>query len=395
MQHQPPPPALAVFAHGFRPYFLIAGIWAVVPIAVWVSALHGAALPDGLFSPQQWHAHEMIAGFIGAAMCGFLLTAVPNWTGRRGYGGPPLVLVAGLFVAARIALWPGVALPPALAATIALLPIPAVLLMVLPALIRSRTPRLFGPPILILLFWFSDVLMLADAAGWQTGTFTTGRTLAINMALALVGLIGGRIVPSFTVNALRRAGRKASLNPIPRIDEAAMVALFAVAAVDVILPDSTVSGLVAAIAAVLVLLRLSGWHGLSTLGQPILWVLHLGYLMIAVALATKAAFLLAGWALGMYWMHLQAMGAIGLMILAVMSRAILGHTGRALVAPWPAAAGYALVPVAALLRAFGGFAMPYQAAIGLAGATWIAAYALFLFAFAPMLLRRRPDGKPG
>ena len=394
MKHFAPAP-FALFAHGFRPYFLIAGVWAVLPIAVWLAALHGMPFPDGLLAMPPWHAHEMTAGFIGAAMCGFLLAAVPNWTGRRGYGGPPLMAVVALFVAARIVLWPGMPVPAPLAATIALLPLPSVLLLALPALVRARTPRLFAPPILLLLFWFSDLLMLADAAGWKTGTFATGRMLGLNIALVLVGLIGGRIVPSFTVNALRRAGRPAELHRLPWIDEAAIAALLLVAVVDVFVPGSAIAGLVAALAAALVLLRMSRWHGLSTLDQPILWVLHLGYLMVAVALATKALFLLGGWSWAMHWLHLQTMGAIGLMILAVMTRAILGHTGRELVAPRAAVAGYVLVPLAALLRAFGGLVMDFRQAVGLAGLGWMAAFGLFLLAFAPMLLRARPDGKPG
>lgn len=392
---QRPGSSFALFAHGFRPYFLIAGLWAVVPIAVWVAALHGAALPDAALPMMLWHAHEMTAGFIGAAMCGFLLTAIPNWTGRRGYGGGPLMLVVALFVAARIALWPGVALPVQLAAVVALLPLPGVLLLVLPALVKASTPRLFGPPALIMLFWLGDVLMLAELAGWTTNSFATGRLLSLDIALALVGLIGGRIVPAFTLNALRRAGTPVELHPIPGLDQAGMVALLLVAAVDLVAPDSTAAGVVAAIAAVLVLLRLSRWHGAATHGQPILWVLHLAYLMVAVTLAVKAAFLLGHWGWAMHWLHLQTMGAVGLMILAVMTRATLGHTGRDLVAPWPTVAGYVLVPLAALLRAFGGLVMGYQSAVALAGLAWMAAFALFLLAYAPMLLRSRPDGKEG
>jgi uncharacterized protein involved in response to NO len=147
-----------LFRHGFRPFFLLCGLWAVAAMLVWTAALHGAPLPDGLLPSLRWHAHEMIAGVVGAAMCGFLLTAVPNWTDRPGYAGWPVIGLATLFLGARLAL----------------LPIPALLLMVLPAVLAAGAPRLFGPPALILLFWGGDLLMLGEAAGWFADTWAVG-----------------------------------------------------------------------------------------------------------------------------------------------------------------------------------------------------------------------------
>ncbi|GIX11933.1 NnrS family protein [Elioraea sp.] len=388
-------PSVALFRHGFRPFFLFAGVWAVIAMLVWIAALHGAVLPDGPLPIARWHAHEMIAGFVGAAISGFVLTAVPNWTGRRGYAGGPLILLVALFLAARLVLLPGSPVPAPAAAAIALLPLPALLLTVLPALVKAGAPRLYGPPALILVFWGGDALMLAEAAGWTDDTFATGQLLSLNVALALVGLIGGRIVPSFTLNALRRAGLAPDSPPFPWIDRAAMLALGAVVLGDLVAPDSIAAGTIAAVAAVATLARLARWHGLATLGQPILWVLHLAYLLVPAALATKAAFLLAGASWAAAWLHLQAAGGIALMIMAVMTRATLGHTGRDLVAPPLAVAAYGLIPFAALARAFGGEIMPYAAALAVAGTAWIAAFALYLIAFAPMLLAPRPDGKPG
>lgn len=383
-------PRLAVFSHGFRPFFLFAGIWAVLAMLIWIAALHGAGLPRGPLPIARWHAHEMIAGFIGAALSGFLLTAVPNWTGRRGYAGAPLVLLAGLYLAARFALLPGSPAPPPVAAVVALLPLPALLLTILPALLKAGSPRLYGPPALVLAFWAGDALMLAEVAHWTADTFATGQCLALNVALALVGLIGGRIVPSFTLNALRKAGRTPESPPWPWIDRAGMVALGAVVVVDLIVPDSTISGAVATAAALLTLTRLARWRGHETLGQPILWVLHVAYLLVPAALAAKAAFLLADAAWASAWLHLQASGAIALMILAVMTRATLGHTGRDLVAPRTAVVAYALVLGAALLRSFGGAFMPYPTALALAALAWIVAFGLFLFGFAPMLVAPAP-----
>jgi uncharacterized protein involved in response to NO len=389
------PQKLALFAYGFRPFFLLAGVWAVVAMLVWIVALHGAALPAGPLPILRWHAHEMIAGFIGAAIAGFLLTAVPNWTGRRGYAGASLVLLTALYLAARIVLLPGSPVPAPAAAVIALASLPALLARILPALLRAGAARLYGPPALVAAFWAGDALMLAEMAGWTEDSFAAGQLLALNVALALVGLIGGRIVPSFTMNALRRRGAAPPSPPWPWLDGAGMIALIGVVAADLAAPGSTLAGAVAALAAVLTLARLARWHGLATLGEPILWVLHLAYLMVPVALGTKAAFLLAAQPWAAAWLHLQATGPIALMILAVMTRATLGHTGRELVAPRPAVIAYGLVAVAALVRAFGGAFLPHALALALAGVAWIAAFALYLAAFAPMLLTPRPDGKPG
>lgn len=395
MKPQSAPTTFALFAYGFRPYFLIAGIWAVVAIGIWITWLHGVGLPEGLLPMQRWHAHEMITGFIAAAMCGFMLTAVPSWTGRRGYAGWPLVVLSGLFVAARLVLLPGSTVPATAAAVIALLPIPGLLAWILPALIKSKTPRLFGPPAVMLTFWAGDLLMLGDAAGWWVGTFDAGKLLALNAALALVALIGGRIVPSFTLTALRRRGLAPGPVPFPAIDYSVQAAMAAVIVGDLLAPDSTLAGAIAAIAAVLVLARLSRWHGLATLYSPILWVLHLAYLFVSLALATKAVFLLAGSSWAAAWLHMQGIGAIALMILAVMTRATLGHTGRDMIAPRATVIAFVLVPLAAIVRVAGIDLMSPMAALGLAATLWMAAFLLFLVALTPALVMSRADGKPG
>lgn len=388
-------PTVSLLAHGFRPFFLLAGAWAVLGVALWVAILAGLPLPEGPLPALRWHAHEMLAGFVGAAVIGFLLTAVPNWTGRRGYAGAPLALLAGLFLAARLALLPGSPVPVGVAAPLALLPLPAALLLVAPALVRAGKARLWGPPLLVLGLWAGDLLMLGEAAGWWADGWARGQLLLADMALLLVGLIGGRIIPSFTLNALRKTARPAEPRPIPGVDAGAIAALALVAVVDLAAPGGALAGWVALAAAALVALRLSRWHGLRVLGQPILWVLHLGYAFVPLALATKAAFLLAGAPWAAHWLHLHGAGALALTILAVMSRATLGHTGRALVAAPATVAAYALLALAAPLRAFGPALLPGLAPLVLAGACWVAAFGLFLWVYGPMLLGPRADGKPG
>jgi uncharacterized protein involved in response to NO len=388
---------LALLAHGFRPFFLLAGIWAPLGVGLWVAAVSGHAVPEGPLPLQRWHGHEMLAGFVAAAMIGFLLTAVPNWTGRRGYAGVPLVALLAVFLAGRVALLPGSPLPIGVAAPIALAGLPATLLLLLPALVKAGKLRLAGPPLLVLGFWAGDALMLGGAAGWWHGeTWRAGQLLMANMALVLVGVIGGRIIPSFTLNALRKTGRPAQPQPLPGVDRAAILGLLAVVVVDLVAPDGRLAGGLAALAAVLVALRLSRWHGLRTLSQPILWVLHLAYGFVPLALATKAAALLAEAPWAAHWLHLQGAGALALMILAVMTRAILGHTGRDLVASPATIAAYVLVALAALVRVFGpGLTGDPLVPLVLAATFWVAGFGLFLLAFGPILLRPRPDGEPG
>jgi uncharacterized protein involved in response to NO len=388
---------MALFAHGFRPFFLMAGLVAPVAVGVWALTLSGVVLPEGPLPPMRWHAHEALGGFVAAAMIGFLMTAIPNWTGRRGYSGAPLVVVATLFLAARFAMLPGSPVPIGVAAPLALAPLPATLLLVLPALLTAKAPRLFGPPALVLVFWSGQVMMLAEAAGWWTTPgWAAGQLLMANMALLLLVLIGGRIVPSFTLNALRKTAQPAEAQPLPGVDRGAMLAVAAVAVVDLIAPGSMLAGMVAALAAVLVALRLSRWHGLRTLSWPILWVLHLAYAVIPLALALKAVSLLGGAPWASAWLHMQLVGAVALMIVAVMTRATLGHTGRDLVAAPAVIAAYLLLLAAALLRVFssaveGGTLVMLMAA----ALCWVMAFLLFLVVYAPMLLGPRADGKPG
>ena len=383
--------------HGFRPFFLMAGIVAPLGVGLWALALAGLPVPDGPLPMMRWHAHELLAGFVGAAMIGFLMTAIPNWTGRRGYSGLPLVVIAGLFLAARLALLPGSPVPIAVAAPLALVPLPATMLLVLPALIRAKTARLFGPPLLVLGFWAGQMMMLAEAAGWWTVPgWATGQLLMANMALVLVVLIGGRIVPSFTLNALRKAGRPAVPAPLPGVDRAAILSVTVVVAVDLVMPGGVAAGLAAAAAAVLVALRLSRWYGLRTLRWPLLWVLHLGYLLVALALALKALSLLGGLTWAGAWLHLQVAGALATMILAVMTRATLGHTGHDLVASPMTTVAFVALLAAALLRVFGSAALADPLTAQMAAAVlWVLAFVLFLAAYAPMLVRPRADGKPG
>ncbi|MFV3131584.1 NnrS family protein [Niveispirillum sp. KHB5.9] len=391
----PPPARLALFAYGFRPFFLAAGLHAVAAVTSWLIVLRTGARPQGLGDPVAWHAHEMLFGFAAAAIAGFLLTAVPNWTGERGFAGGRLMALAGLWLAGRLALNPLAPLPAVPAAIIDLAFFPSLAALVLPSIIKARTKRNY---VLVLLLGFLTVagaLYHLDRLNLLAGAWTHGKALGIGMVLLMVSLIGGRIVPSFTSSALRRIGRPVEIAPFGWVDRAALAGIVLMVVADMVQPDGILPGIAALVAAIAHGLRLSRWHGLKTLGQPILWVLHLAYAWIPVGLLLKAAWLLVGIGLGQAWTHAITAGAFATMILAVMSRAALGHTGRDIVAARPTVATYLLLTLAAGVRVAAPVLPDPMLAHAIAGTCWLAAFGLYLLVYAPILVLPRADGRPG
>jgi len=399
-----PPPAgaraarasFALFAYGFRPFFWAAGAFAVAAIAAWSWMLAGAAQPFGMHPPMLWHGHEMVYGFVGAAIAGFLLTAVPSWTGARGFGGLPLVLLAALWLAGRLAFAGLGTLPFAIVAIPDLLFLPALAALVAPPLIRSRNRN--TPLLLVLLaIWFTDVYFLLASRGGDLMAARHALLLAIDVVLLLVTVIGGRIVPAFTASGLRQAGIAVEIKGRALLDGATIAAMAAVVVADLLVPWQPVAGWVAALAALLHAARLAGWQGHRSLRLPLVWCLHLAYAWIPVGFGLKAIHLLAGGAWSGHWLHGLTIGAAAAMILAVMTRASLGHTGRPLVAAAPIAVAYLLLSAAALVRVLAP-ALPgadYLWTVILAGLLWLAAFVLFLVVYSPVLFRPRADGKPG
>ncbi len=386
---------LALFAYGFRPFFLAAGLHAIIMLGLWLMVLHTGRWPTQLGNPAAWHGHEMLFGFAAAAIAGFLLTAVPNWTGERGYAGRRLMALTGLWLAGRLALNPIAPLPALPGAIIDLAFFPALCAMVLPSIIKARNRRNYVMVLLLALLTAASALYHADRLDWLPGIWTRGRTLGIDMVLLMVALISGRIVPSFTVSALKRVGRKVAVAPFGWPDRLALGSVALLALADMVQPDGLLPGLAALLAGIAHAWRLSRWQGLKTLDQPILWVLHLAYVWIPAGLLLKAAWLLAGADIGQGWIHAITAGAFATMIVAVMSRAALGHTGRDIVAARPTVAAYLLLTGGALVRVLAPLLPDLRLAYSIAGSFWLAAFLLFVFVYAPILVMRRADGRPG
>jgi uncharacterized protein involved in response to NO len=377
---------------GFRPFFLAAGIWSAAALGLWIAVLTSGATLPSRFDPLAWHIHEMIFGFALAAVAGFLLTAVPNWTARPPLQGWPLAALAGLWLLARGACLFSALLPPWLAIA-AGLAFPATLAAVIAGEIvaggNRRQLMMTAPPAVVAI---ADSLMQLEAAGaavpsglgWRLGLAALG---------VLLSVIGGRIIPSFTRNWLAQR-RPRQLPAAPGwIDRAALGFLHGGLLGWALSPDFAPIGVLLLLGALFNLLRLSRWRGLATLGEPLLFVLHLGYAWLIAGAALLGAAVLRIGPPPSAAIHALTAGAVGTMTLAVMTRASLGHTGRDLSADRVTVWLYLLVSLAAVARVAAAvsplWTMPLVEG---SAALWIAAFALFVWHYGPMLLRPRGAG---
>ena len=387
---------LLLFAHGFRSSFFLAGVAAMTLIPLWaVSFLAGTPLGSG-WPPTLWHAHEMLFGFIASAIAGFMLTAVPSWTGQKGFAGRPLIALALVWLSARLLIASSSLWPPLLVAAVdlAFLPLLAVLLMI--PLLRSKNRN---TPLLLVLaaLWLTNLIFHMALIRHDAPLARQSIIVGIDIVLFLVTVIGGRIVPAFTTSALRQQGVDGVLKSRTALSVMSIAAMGCVVAGDVFRPEGRIAGSIAGIAALVQFLRLLQWRTLRTLRQPIVWILHLAYAWLPLGLALKAAAMLGGYGIAAFWLHALTVGSLATMITAVMTRASLGHTGRALIVHPLITVAYLLLTAAAVLRVFGLSLLGLSYPVVIAGAAgfWTAAFALFVGVYTPILWGPRADAKPG
>jgi uncharacterized protein involved in response to NO len=386
----------SLFAYGFRPFFLAAGVSALVLVPWWAGSFAFGIPLFSAWPPTLWHAHEMLYGFIAAAIAGFLLTAVPSWTGQRGFAGLPLMLLAALWALGRILvcssrLWP---LPIVAAADLAFLPALAVL--VAQPLLRAKNRN--TPLLAVLgLLWACNAAFYWGVAGLDATRAALALRIGIDVVLVLVTVIGGRIVPAFTSSGLKSQGDALPLRAWRVLTPLAIGLMLAVAVVDLVRPDGVVAGWVALAAALVQAARLLQWRSLQTLRMPIVWVLHLGYAWLPLGLALKGLAILDGAVFAAFWLHALTIGALSTMILAVITRATLGHTGRPLVVSAAMVVAYLLLAVAAIVRVFGllWWRHNYPAVVVVSGLLWTGAFATYVAIYGPMLCSPRVDGRAG
>lgn len=375
---------IAFFSYGFRPFFLFAAVWAAIAVPVWLAAyVHGYVIP-GALPAMIWHAHEMIYGYALAAVTGFLLTAVPNWTGRLPVRGPRLALLASLWLAGRVAL---LTTPVIGAGAAAAIDLSFTLVLIATVATEVAAARSFHnlPVVLTLGLLFAGNLLVHLHALDIAYTAALGNRVGIATLVALVSLIGGRIVPSFTRNWLAKHRPQLAPAPNDAFDTGCLLVIVVGLVAWVAFPDTPLT-LAAGIAAAM---RLARWRGLATVREPLLFILHVGYAWVAIGLVLLGVDALFAWAPAGAPIHALTVGAIGTMTLAVMTRASLGHTGRPLAAGVGTWSIYLLVTLAAILRVAApltGWAAEVTLCAGLA---WSGAFGLFAILYAPILIGKR------
>ncbi len=379
----------AIWRNGFRPFFLAAGLWAVVAIAIWPMLFTGAITIPTAFAPVAWHVHEMLFGYGAAVVAGFLLTAIPNWTGRLPVAGRPLAALAGLWLAGRIAVflsgWTG---------WIAAAVIDTAFLAVFAAVAAGevaagRNIRNLKVVVLVALLALGNAGFHVEAA--LTGDAAVAGRAGIALIVFLILLIAGRVVPSFTHNWLARANHPDRPAPFGRADGAVMVLSAAALLPWIAGLGHPVTGSLLVATGLANLWRLSRWRGWSTRPEPLVLVLHAAFLLTAAGfLAAGVHVLVPGLIAAAAAVHIWAIGGIGMMTLAMMTRATLGHTGRALAAGPATQAIYLGTAVAMLARVAVEFwpmaALPLIHAAALA---WTVAFAGFVMVFGPMMTAGR------
>ncbi|PWW01952.1 uncharacterized protein involved in response to NO [Hoeflea marina] len=376
-----------LFSYGFRPFFLGAGVWAVAAMAVWLAALTLGLEVAGDYGGAPWHGHEMLFGFPPAVLAGFLLTAVPNWTGRLPVSGTPLMALFAVWVAGRLAmLAPGLIGVPA-AVGIDLVFLPSLMVICAREVIAGR--KWGDMKILTGLLALSVANLLFHLAVLGSDDSGMAHRLAISAYVMLIIVIGGRIIPSFTRNWLKKRGGERFPAPHGRFDLLAILSSLLALAGWVVLPEFPPLALVAALAALLHSLRLLRWRGWETTPESLLLILHLAYGFVPLGLAGIAL-----GALGVIdsysVLHLLSVGTTATMMIAVMSRVSCGHTGRPLEASRLTSASYAAIMLAAVLRPLANVLPQHHfALVGAAGAFWIIAFALFCADCGPMLVTSR------
>jgi len=386
-----PAPRWIFFSRGFRPFFLCAGLWSMTAMALWLVVLALDVELPGVLGPSVWHGHEMLYGYVVAVICGFLLTAIPNWTGRLPVSGWPLAGLSLLWLLGRIGLLLSDGIGVELAVAIDLSFLWLFLLLVLREVIRGRNWR--NLPVAILVFILAvgnslfhlDVLEILDS-----------KDLALRLGLAviimLISLIGGRVVPSFTRNWLVKRGEDELPMTMNNFDKLVIfVTAVALIAWVAEIEGMIVSGLLI-LAGVMNLVRLWRWQPFKTTSEPLMWILHVGYAWLAVGLLLLGLTDVIDVVPADSGLHALTAGAVGSMTLAMMTRATLGHSGGQLSADRITSLIFYGVILAALSRTFlpmiEGLAV---SAYSVSGVFWLVSFALFCWQYGPILLARKQN----
>ena len=383
------PEPIALLSYGFRPFFLGAALWACIAMVLWIGLLSGFCNFAIGYGAIAWHAHEFLFGYIAAVMTGFLLTAIPNWTGRFPLQGMPLFALFLLWLAGRVAMLTTDWIGTGAAAIIDCAYLITLTAVISREIVAGSNWRNLRVAVLVALTAIANIVFQAEVLVYAGPNY--GLRLAVAAIVALIMVVGGRVTPSFTSNWLTRQGSQIRPAPLGRFDIGS-IAIGGIALIAwVAAPDWYGTAVLLLVMAIAQAARLSRWTGARTLREPILFVLHLGYAFVPLG-----AFMLS---ISILWprivpasgaLHAWTTGAMGLMTLAIMTRATLGHTCRDVFSTPTTVAIYGAMLVAALAR----IAAPllpafYYQTLLTAGVAWFLAFALFVLTYGPMLTRAK------
>jgi uncharacterized protein involved in response to NO len=389
---EPAPPAaprgFALWQLGFRPFYLLASSFAALSILLWALQFTGL-LPAPYLSGPLWHAHEMLFGFTLAVIVGFLLTAGRNWTGRPTPTGWKLAALALLWLLARVLVLTPWGWASAVANTA--FPLAAAIALGIPFVAAGNRRNYFFVALLALLSLVTLGVHL-NQLGVLAVPAWAGIQIGLDVVLFILCVMGGRVIPMFTNNGVPGANaRKQAL-----LEKAALGLVLALLASDALRLPAWVTGTVAALAAAAHLARWLLWQPWTTLRTPLVWVLHLAYFWIPVHLALRAV-AAAGWIIPSAATHALTVGAVGGLVIGMMTRTARGHTARRLQADRWDVTAYLLVAAAAVVRVLLPVAAPAWTlqAILCSGVLWSTGFALYAVRYFPVLARPRLDGKAG
>lgn len=389
-----PVAGMPLLALGFRPFYLFAAVYALLAVPAWLLSYASGMPLAGYLQGMTWHSHEMIFGFAPAVIAGFLLTAVRNWTGRPTPVGAPLAGLVTLWLLARVLILTG---PANAAALVDILFLPVLGIAVAIPIWRSRNTRNYKVlAVLTILTLANGVYHLASLGLIPPGFARVSMTAALDVIAILIAIVGGRVIPAFIGNAVKGSDPR----HIRSVEIASVGALIVILIIGVLSPWLPVADniwlLLFVAAAVGQLIRLLLWQPLRALGNPLLWMLPASYAWLPISLALRALELQSIVPPGAA-IHAFTVGAIASLMMAMMTRSALGHSGRSLVAGPAEIAAFVLLQLAAIVRVLAAPIMPgaYREAMLVAGILWTLAFAVFLVRYWPMLTRPRIDGKPG
>ena len=383
-----------LFALGFRPFYALAGIFAVAAIAVWLLSLAAVFHIGGYLPGVFWHSHEMVFGFATAVIAGFLLTAVRNWTGLPTPTGLALAALAAVWFAGRVLIITG---PPLFAAIVDVVFVPALAAAIAVPIIRSRNQRNFKIVVILLLVALANVVFhLAVHGLLPAWLIRTTVVTVLDLITLLFAIVAGRVIPAFTRNAIpESAPRHAGWLEFLSFGSLILIIVARISG-DWVPVSAMVPAVLLVIAAVSHAYRLALWQPHLTVSNPLLWMMPVAYSWLPVALFLRALaqYSVIGEAV---WIHALTAGAISGLMLAMMMRSALGHTGRPLVAGGMEMGAFLVLQLGAIVRVMAGLFSEahYLQVVVASGILWMLAFGLFLTRYLPMLVRPRIDGRPG